>query len=101
MILPVGWNPFMTAQRPPYVYFQKNSLDWPEEANKAAFYAVHTKTGEITRLQADFDPQYPFLDRINMDENGNLLLVYLQKRYEQDFKAYQACGTVLESVLAK
>lgn len=96
-----GLETIYDSAKTPYVYFQKNSLSWPEEAGKSVFYAVHTQTGEITRLQADIDPQYPFLDRIHMDENGNLLLIYLQKMNEQDFKAYQVSGEVLRSILAK
>ena len=96
-----GMENLYDSAKTPYLYFQKNSLDWPEEAGKSVFYAVHTKTGEITRLQADFDPQYPLLDRINMDENGNLLLVYRRAMYGQKFRAYQVSGEVLESLLAK
>lgn len=89
------------SEKTPYLYFQKNSLARSADAGKSVIYAVHTQTGEITRLQADIDPQYPFLDRIHMDENGNLLLICLQKMNEQDFKAYQVSGEVLRSILTK
>lgn len=89
------------SEKTPYLYFQKNSLARSADAGKPVLYAVHTQTGEITRLQADIDPQYPFLDRIHMDENGNLLLICLQKMNEQDFKAYQVSGEVLRSILTK
>ncbi len=96
-----GLETLYDSAKTPYLYFQKNSLSWPEEAGKSIFYAVHTQTGEITKLQADIDPKYPFLDRIHMDENGNLLLIYLQKMYDQDFKAYKISGEALESSLAQ
>lgn len=96
-----GLETLYDSAKTPYLFFQKNSLSWPEEAGKSVFYAVHTQTGEITQLQADIDPQYPFLDRIHMDENGNLVLVYLQDMYGQNFKAYQVGGAVLKNVLAK
>lgn len=95
-----GLETLYDSAKTPYIYFQKNSLDWPEEAGKSIFYAVHTQTGEITRLQADIDPQYPFLERIHMDEAGNLLLVYLQQMYGQDFRAYQVGGEALGRILA-
>mgnify|MGYP001225423835 CR=1 FL=1 len=95
-----GLETLYDSAKTPYLYFKKNSLDWPEEAGKSVFYAVHTQTGEITRLQAEIDPQYPFLDQIHMDEDGNLLLVYLQQMYGQDFKAYQVSGEALGRILA-
>lgn len=95
-----GLESLYDSAKTPYLYFQKNSLSWPEEAGKSVFYAVHTQTGEITRLQAEIDPQYPFLERIHMDENGNLLLVYLQQMDGQDFRAYQVGGEALGRILA-
>lgn len=89
------------SEKTPYLYFQKNSLARSAEAGKPVIYAVHTQTGEITRLQMDSDSEYPFLDRINMDEGGNLLLLYRKDAYGQEFRAYRVDGSSLQKILSE
>ena len=83
------------------VFSKKNSLARSAEAGKPVIYAVHTQTGEITRLQMDSDSEYPFLDRINMDEGGNLLLLYRKDAYGQEFRAYRVDGSSLQKILSE
>lgn len=89
------------SEKTPYLYFQKNSLARSAEAGKPVIYAIHTQTGEITRLQMDSDSEYPFLDRINMDEGGNLLLLYRKDAYGQEFRAYRVDGSSLQKILSE
>ena len=89
------------SEKTPHLYFQKNSLARSAEAGKSVIYAVHTQTGEITRLQMDSDSEYPFLDRINMDEGGNLLLLYRKDAYGQEFRAYRVDGSSLQKILSE